>query len=237
MQRALIAMLLLAFSGGAMAEGRKVSELATDALLDAGEEAVRALGAYSARLVKQERVDGELLPVQTLELVIREDPLAVRILYTGGPPKGRRVLYDATARKGELRVKEPGLLGVVGAVWLDVDSGMTRRDTNHPVTNLGLGPIIRLMKRDFEAAKAFGGLKRHDEGPDARGRHCLVFTAPESAKGLYAHKTRVCMDAKSLIPAVVEVHDKKGLLETYEWSEVKKVTVDANTFTPKAAGM
>lgn len=214
-----------------------IRELPPEALLAAGQKALAQLGTYSARLVKQERVGGKLEPAQTLKLLLREDPLAVRIDFVEGPAKGRKVLFDSSTRPKEMRVKEPGMLGMVGALWLNLDNGLARRDTNHRVTDLGLGALLRLMKKDVEGSRPHGGLIRRDEGFDARGRYCVVYTAPPNARGLYAQKTRVCFDVETLLPMEVQVHDRHGLLETFAWSEIAPASADEKTFSLEAAGL
>lgn len=228
----------------AMLVGRPRAELAAlvravpdTRLLELGRGAVRELGIYSARMQKQERVGGKLLPPQVMAITVREKPYAVRMEVIDGPKKGRRILYNEELRKGEFRVREAGLLGIT-ALWLDLDSKLAKRDTNHPVTALGFGSILRHLEDDLRRGAPLGGHARRDEGFDARGRWCLVFTAPAAAKNLYAQRTRMCLDLALGLPVELEVHDGQGLLEKAAFADVRpQLTPPAGFFTPEAAGL
>ncbi|MFL5321289.1 MAG: DUF1571 domain-containing protein [Myxococcaceae bacterium] len=209
-----------------------------DQLIAQGQKSVAKLGTYSSTLIKRERIKGELLDDQTIKVLIREDPFGARMDYTDGPGKGRRAAYDSSANAKELRVKEAGLFGIVGGVWVDINSSLTRAESNHPITDLGLSSLLRLMKRDVDAAKAQGAtMQQSEQGFDAQNNWCVTFSPSAGAKNLYASKTRVCMDGEQMLPVIVEVHDKQGLLETYRWKNVKAEVVASDAFTAKGAGL
>ncbi len=205
-------------------------------IVNAGLDSVKALSAYTAKLTKQERVKGEMI-TQTIDVLMQESPLAARLNFVAGAAKGRQVLYSAALRPTEIRVKEGGVLGFAGGFWIGMDSGLARKETNHPVTNLGLGPLLSLMKRDIDDGEKFGGLRRTEVRLDNRGRYCATYEAPKGATGLYATKTLTCVNLTNALPEVVEVHDARGFLERYEWQDIKRAKVDANTFTLEAAGL
>ena len=207
-------------------------------LLSLGQRRVKELGAYRLRLTKEERVDGEVHAPQVMSLLIQSKPLAVRGEVVAGPSKGRRFLYNHAIRPRELRAREPGLLSIAGAVWVNVDSKMTRRDTRHPVTNLGYAPVLEIFQSDIRKAEAHGGHAREDEGFDASGAYCMKFTAPKAAKDLYAQKARICFDALDGLPAKIEVWDAEGLLERLAFKlEKTKVPDAAKALTLEGAGL
>jgi hypothetical protein len=206
-------------------------------LIELGREAVRELGVYTARLRKQERVKGRLLASQVALITVREAPYAVRMEVIDGPKKGRKILYNEQLRKGELRVREAGLLGLK-ALWLNLDSSLARGDTNHRVTDLGFGPILRHLSRDQALAAPLGSHRRQDEGFDGQGRWCLTFLAPPGAQNLYAQRTRMCLDLLLGLPVEVEVHDAQGLLERLELTDVRpNLTTPPDYFSPEAMGL
>jgi hypothetical protein len=206
-------------------------------LIALGRSAVRELGVYSARLRKQERVQGQLQAAQVSLITVREAPYAVRMEVIEGPKKGRKVLYNEQLRKGELRVREAGLLGLK-ALWLDLDSSLARRDTHHPVTDLGFGPILRHLAQDQALAAPLGAHRRQDEGFDARGRWCLTFVAPAGAQKLHALRTRMCLDLLLGLPVELEAHDAQGLLERVELSDVRaNLSPPPDHFSPEAMGL
>ncbi len=219
-------------------QAKLLAKTSATELLSLGQRRVKELGTYRLRLTKEERVDGELHAPQIMSLLIQSQPLAVRGDVVAGPSKGRRFLYNHAIRPGELRAREPGLLGLAGAVWVDVDSKMTRRDTRHPVTNLGYGPVLEIFQSDIRKAAAHGGHAREDEGFDGSGAYCMKFVAPKAAKDLYARKARICFDAVDGLPAKIEVWDAEGLLERLAFKlEKSSVPGAAVELTPEGAGL
>ncbi|HUB08674.1 MAG TPA: DUF1571 domain-containing protein [Myxococcales bacterium] len=214
-----------------------IEETPTETLLAQARESLRAMGPYRVLLTEQERVRGKLLEPQQIQLWIREEPLAVRLLYVGGPAKGRKGLYDSAVRPGDLRVREAGFLGIAGPIWIGIHNSLCLRDTNHPVTDVGFGALIRLEGDVFEKAKAFGGFTRTDEGMNQRGHHCLRFDAPKGAKGLYALRSRICIDPATALPVEMTNWDSQGLLETYEFDNLEPGGAKPADFTRDAAGL
>ena len=216
---------------------RALVALSIDDLIALGKKSLAGLGVYGVRLVKQERVKGMLLDPQTLELVLRDRPLAVRATFVAGPAKGRRLVYNAELRKDELRVREGGFFGLL-AVWVNLDSGLTRGDTNHRATDLGFGALLDLISRDLELARPHGGFSRTDEGFDDRGLFCMRFDAPRGVIGLSGDRTRICIDVALGLPLRTEVYGGAELLERYVFEKVSpRLVVPPNYFTPEAAGL
>lgn len=200
-------------------------------LIGMGREAVTALGPYRYRMAKQERVKGELLPVQDIDMFVQEKPFAVRLHYVGGPAKGRKVLYNSAERADDFRVREAGVLGVFGAVWIGVDSGMAKKDSNHTVKEAGMGPLLDRFMSDLRKAEAAGGMKVVHEGWNGRGKWCTVYVAPNGGKGFDAAKSRICTDVDTRLPAKVEAYDADGTLkEQYEFTNVQSVQHPAKFF-------
>lgn len=188
-------------------------------LITLGHEGVRRLGTYRARLLKQERVDGKVLPAQTMEIVVQPTPRAQRLEYVAGPKTGRRVIWTHK-RPDEMLVREAGILGLT-SLWIDLDGRLARGDTNHSIKELGFAPLLDLVNSDLRKARAHGGHLRKDQGFDDSGAYCMEYTAPAGATGLYAQRTRLCVDAKLALPVKIEVHDQRGFLERYEYTDVR----------------
>ena len=207
-------------------------------LLSLAQGAAEALGTYTVRFTTQERVKGELLDPHTVQLTARTTPQAALLRYVEGPAKGRVVLYDETLRKRELRAREPGFKGLIGALWLSLDSSLVHGDTNHGVDEVGYGPLVGKLSRDFERSLPFGGHARTDEGFDAAGAFCMLYVAPAKATGLYADQTRLCVDAARGLPARVEVSRKGQLIERFEYQDLRpNLSGEEAQITLEAAGL
>ena len=199
--------------------------------------AVAALGIYSVTVAKEERVDGDLIGQQVIGLTIRPKPFAALMRFQQGPGKGRVVFFDERLRKHDLRTREPGIKGIIGAIWLDIDSSLTRAESNHPVTDNGFARLLDFLEEDLERGKAFGRHTRADE-PFTPGRWCSVFTAPAGAKGLRADVTRICFDPVTALPRLIEVSVMGALLERYGYEAVKPGLSEAEAgLSLEAAGL
>ena len=211
--------------------------MTVDEMLDSAAERIAELGTYSGTLNKQERVKGDLLDPQVIKVVVREKPFAVRMDYAKGPGAGRRVLYNASStHPKEIRVRESGLFSIAGALWIDVDSNLTRKESNHPVTHMGIGPLVQLVKKDADVFQHQGFI-RTNEPLKANNEFCVLFEPPARGAAATAPTTHMCFDAASGIPTSIVVKDAKGLRERYDWTDVKPTTVAKNYFTPEGAGL
>lgn len=213
-----------------------IEKLDASDLIQIGRTAARALGTYSTRLTKQERIGGELQDPQIAMVWVQPSPLALRVEFVEGSAKGRRLLYNTALRTDELRAKEGGFLGIAGAIWVGVNSSLTRRDSSHPITDIGFAPLIELIAKDFKGAESAGGHARKNEGPDAAGLYCILFTAPSAATGLYATSARLCIDPVLGLPMRTEITDAQGFLERYIYSDVKpNLSLPSDHFTLEGA--
>lgn len=205
-----------------------------DALLEAGKKNALALGTYYSKVHKQERVDGELIDTQQIETYVREKPHAVRMKYVDGPGAGRNVCFNSALpdRGREIRVKEAGFAGIVGAIWLDMDSGLTRKESNYAVTSMGLGAMLRQVERQMAGARP-EDYDRVDEGLGGHDRYFVKFVPKK--KNLVM--LRLGFDVSSGIPTLVEVHEAIGLRERHDWRDVAVKKVAKDFFTPEAAGL
>jgi hypothetical protein len=214
-----------------------VKSLSIDELLALEKRAALASGTYHAQVMRSERVKGSLTPQETMSVWVQPEPLAIRLESIGGPPKGRKVVYNSTLRKDELRAKDSGFLGVFGGVWLNLDSSMTRSDSNHPLTDLGFIPVMNLVEKIVKQTRAKGEITRTYVRTDATGV-CERFDAPKGAKGLYATSSLLCFDPVLSLPMHFEISDDQGRLETYTYSNVEQhVSLAKAFFTPEAAGL
>jgi hypothetical protein len=203
-----------------------------DVLLALSMQAIKAFGPYQYIMVKQERINGSLQNEQTIRTTIREDPNAIRLEYLKGPAAGRKIIYNSTVKKDEFRVREAGLISVLGRLWIPMKSDLTKGDSNHTVAEAGLGSLVRRLQADGARAGDRIGVKH--EGWTASGHYCSLYTLPDGGKGFDNASTRVCFDPKIGVPMKVEGFDPKGdLLERYAFSELKPIALDETTFDPE----
>jgi hypothetical protein len=137
-----------------------------------------------------------------------------------------------------MRVREPGILGVAGGIWLRHDNPLAKADSLHPVTDIGFAPLLAQLSRDLERSKPFGGHTRRDIGLDEKGFWVCEFTAPPGATGLDADRAKLSIDLALGLPAAIEAYDKKGLLERHRYELVRRnISAPPDFFEPKAFGV
>lgn|GEM_PF-5040771 len=191
-----------------------------EALIASGREAVRKMGIYRARLVKTERIKGKIPPTQTIEILVRPSPRAVRMEFVAGSRSGRRVLWREDHRPNEILVREGGIMGIA-SLWLDVSGGLVRAGTNHAVSEIGFASLLDAMERDLAKGKSQGSHVWKDLGLDANGLYRIEWIAPRGARGLYAQRTRLGIDPNLHLPVDIEVFDAQGFLERYQFKNVR----------------
>ncbi len=209
-----------------------------DELLRRERQALKGLGTHRLRIEKAERFDGVLSPVQVMEVVVRQRPFAFVADVVDGPSTGRRFLYNVSLRPREICARESGVLGLAGGVWINVDNPLTRRDSHHPATMLGLGSVLDNIAADNKKAAAAGGHTRVDEGFDKDGDWCMRFTAPRGVTGLYTQDSRLCVDPRTFLLTRLEARDEKGVIERFRFTVLASgLHVDDSAFTPEGAGL
>ncbi|HEX4621264.1 MAG TPA: DUF1571 domain-containing protein [Myxococcaceae bacterium] len=205
-------------------------------LINIGKETIGQMPVYRMRMTKRERVGGKVRNSQDVDVLVRERPLAIRAEWVGGDAKGRRLLFDEGLRKKEMRVREAGFLGIAGAVWIDIDGGLAHGDTNHKVTEMPISSLLDLLQADFDRAAPAGGFSREDQGWDSSDHWCILFTAPPKIP-TYAQTAKICIDPIARLPAEVEIHDTKGFLEDFRYTNVRPAPDAGSDLTLSAAGL
>ncbi|MEZ4449200.1 MAG: DUF1571 domain-containing protein [Nannocystaceae bacterium] len=189
--------------------------------LIAMESAYRSVRDYTATLTKRERVKGKLLPAEVIEVKFRR-PYSVYMKWTGAAHQGQEVLYVRGVNGGKLRA-HPGSFPDV-TVDLDPRGSMAMRGNRHPITEASLGDIVDKIVRDLRRGDARPGeVTLQDLGPGQRGGELVrCVEARFSAPGYYAPRVRVCLSARTRLPAWIQVWDAEDrLVEDYEYRDLK----------------
>jgi hypothetical protein len=215
-----------------------VGKLSPKELIAIARSTIRGLGVYEVSLVKRERVGSKLLAAQTVKITMRETPRAARLEFVAGPAKGRKVLYNEELRRDEMRVREPGALGLVGGLWIGLDNPLARADSRHPVTDVGYSALLGFLERDLDGAEPLGGHERRDIGFDANGLWTTEFVAPKAARHLEVRRARFTLDLAAGLPVEIEAHDDSGVLEHHRYELVRRgIEVPRGFFEPKSFGI
>ena len=98
----------------------------------------REVQGYSCILVKKERVEGTVRPLEKTECYFREKPFSVFINFLAGAGEAQRVLYVQGENNGKMLARATGLPGVLGALPFDVNSPKARKAGRYIVTEFGI---------------------------------------------------------------------------------------------------
>jgi len=171
---------------------------------------------YSAYMVREERVDGKLLPAQTAELRVRCEPFS---LYSRTvAPKallGQELAFVSGRKEDMVRVKLAGTAGGSGFQSVELTDAKASVDSKYGVTGTGIGAVLKRIDSALEAEKT---AKTKPEflvaDYEFDGKACTRFDVicERSHTGRFAAKFVVYFDSKTALPVRFEAYDqpKKG---------------------------
>ena len=200
---------------------------------------------YSCRLIKRERIDGELQDYQFLQMKVRcelvgdenvAQPMAVFMRYLGPDSlKDRRVLYVDGQRNGQMLVRKGGRALRTLVVHINPDSNAARRESKYSVTEVGFDRIVaRLIlmaqndiKHDPQAENTEVSYHTNAKIGQRMCTHIKV-DHPRPALGLEFHQASLFIDNELLVPTRLVVHgwpanegEEPPLLEEYTYTDLQ----------------
>lgn len=200
---------------------------------------------YSCRLIKRERIEGELQEYQFARLKVRCEqrsdgqvvqPMAVFMQYLAPAIlKDRRVLYVAGQHNGEALVRKGGSTLKYLKLSIDPHGAAARRESNYPITEIGLDKIMeRLIQRiqddianDPTAVNTEVSHFRNAKVNDRVCTHIRV-VHPERGDGFKYHRASLYVDDELHVPIRLVVEDwpqregeKPVLIEEYTYADLK----------------
>ena len=167
---------------------------------------------YSATLVKQERVDGELAEHQHIFVKIRHEPFSVYMSFLK-PYQGREVVYVEGQNDNQLVVLEAGLKRMLGKMSLAPDGMVAMRGQKHPITKVGIRNLLAELIRRMEADTQYAECEvTTDAMKKVNGRSATLvqIVHPIPRKNFHSHVTRIFFDNELRVP----IH-----YDAYRWPE------------------
>ena len=200
---------------------------------------------YSCRLIKRERIDGELQSLQFAKVKVRcqrmidgevQKPLAVFMQYLAPAHlEDRRVLYVEGENGGRMLVRKGGRAFSYIQISVEPDSRAARRESNYPITEIGfdriIGRLIQFAEEDI----------RHD--PDGENTNVSFYRNakigdrvctriqvihPVPHEGLRFYRADIFVDDDLQVPVRFALHgwpsqdgDEPPLLEEYTYVDLR----------------
>jgi outer membrane lipoprotein-sorting protein len=188
------------------------------------ESAYAKVNDYQATFHKQERVDGKLLPEETILLKFQK-PLKIYMNWVGEPLRGQEALYVQGKYDNKLVAHAGGVLGMI-SVSVDPDGPTAMEGNRHPITHTGFGFIIKQLRPNIESALSYGEFEIVRMGEESfQGRPATVIEAVFDKRGerQYSSGRMVLhIDRELMLPVGSVFYDGKNtLIEKYYYTDVK----------------
>ncbi|MBF0480882.1 MAG: DUF1571 domain-containing protein [Desulfovibrionaceae bacterium] len=192
------------------------------ALLGQMEASYARIQDYTAVFQKKERWRDKPLPEERI-MVKFQKPMKVYMKWLDGPAK--EALYVNGEYNNKVLARCDGLLGLVTWTFNPTDSALMDRN-RHPITDLGFGFIIEMMRRDIPVALDKGEIEivRMDE-EIFNGRPATTIElrfAPKDGRWYYTSHAIFHVDKEYLLPVGVTCYDEREVMqEQYSYQDVK----------------
>jgi hypothetical protein len=217
-----------------------------DAALDMARESLvhieQNITDYTCRMIKQERIRGELQPKEFVDAKIRNrkvqdgkivTPLSVYMKFVApANVAGREVVWVEHKNGNKLRAHEGGTAGrFLPSVWLDPDGPLAMRGQLHPIYDIGIeNLVIKLIERGERERKFAETEVKFIPGAKINGRLCTVLQVihPVQRPFFEFHKAEIFIDDQLKIPTRYAAYnwpakagDPEPVIEEYTYLNVK----------------
>jgi outer membrane lipoprotein-sorting protein len=188
------------------------------------EEAYARIDNYTAIFHKQERLNRRLLEEETIFIKFKK-PFKVYMKWTKDPYKGREALYAEGWNGNRMMIYESRTMGGV-TVNLDPKGLIAMKGNRHPITDSGIGNLVKLIKENFRKGIMTGDLEFNEHGEETiYGRKTkkaeLIFPR-DKATGNYCYRAIMNLDVEKKVPLKVQIYDwEDNLIEKYGFEELK----------------
>lgn len=176
-------------------------------LLSDGERFINRFNAYTVKFHREERINGDMKCPQSIELKVQHEPhFAVYMKWLSGQ-KGQQVLYSDAYEDRCMVVKFGGFKRMLPALKLEPESSLAMAESRYPVTEAGLGGMIRQLKghRERDIKRNHGLTCTRLENQQFAGQDCycflLKYDSPEISK-VY-RKSLMMIDCENHLPVMV----------------------------------
>ena len=174
---------------------------------------------------KQERIAGELLPMETIRLKFKK-PFSVYMRWIEDPREGMEVLYVRNENDGKI-IAHPGSFPDI-TVKVAPDGKLAMRQNRHPVTEVGIGSAIQIIANDVQRASAHpeDSVIYQDHGmQEVNGEksRCIEAIMPaEENSEYYAHRAFICYQAETHLLSQIKTWDHTNtLVENYRYTRIE----------------
>jgi hypothetical protein len=220
-----------------VADGSATAEPGPEQWLSEAEAAYGKVTTYTAIFHKQQRVDGKLLPEETIFLKFRK-PSSLYMKWIREPYEGSELLYEVGRNEDRVKAHRGGVLRFVTRNLDPSDPGLMAGNLR-PVTSTGIGYLLETVAINIRKAIKAGDLTFAERGQETvYGRNTQVLEmviAKERARDYDGCRFVINQDIESKVLVRIRVYDRDDqLIENYGYEslDLNAPLVDAD-FDPK----
>ena len=177
---------------------------------------------YRMVMDKQQRIDGELPPVERMEVEHRRSPDCRYMHWIGDRNKGREMIYCPDRYNGMIQIHNGGLMSLI-TVSLDPDGDRIAKNQLHRISESGLFVMTDMVRKDDEY------IRQHPELDPPRLSHREVAGAASTCiemergadmfKSYHLGRQLICIDDQLDLPTELELWNTDGeLMEHFTYS-------------------
>jgi outer membrane lipoprotein-sorting protein len=190
-------------------------------LLGSMESSYSALNDYTAIFRKREKIGKSEIYDESV-LVKFQKPFKVYLKWID---ETREALYVAGEYDNKVLVHYRGLFGMTTSSF-SPENALLMHNNRHPITEIGFGFIIGIMKTDFTLAGQYNEMEIVKMGDDTfDGRPSIIIDlrfTPHDGRKYYAPHIISQIDKEFMLPVSISCYDANGeFREQYSYENVK----------------
>jgi hypothetical protein len=188
---------------------------------------------YECRLLKQERINGVLLPESVMLMRVRNYPLSV-YLRSEYPEddRGMEISYVEGRNEGMMRVHPAHWLGILGFWSVAVRDPRVFEKSRHAITEAGFGHLLESTARYWDRERHLDRTVVRIADDEIAGRPCTrieTIHPDRNAGRFYGYRCILWLDKATHMPAGAETYDwprpdgptAGELLESYRFLDLR----------------
>jgi hypothetical protein len=183
--------------------------------------------------LKADRVGKDVLPTQTIELKVRQQPFSVYMRWLDAPHKGREVVYQKGRFEDKVVARLGDLFGFNSIFTFSPAAPELMQENRHSILEAGVGHVSERLRDQFSTAREQGTLRARYLGTEQYlGRPTWkIMRALEDGGYRYWN-----VDAELLLPIRIATYDARHqFLEAYSFKDLElNVGLTDADFDPRA---
>ena len=176
---------------------------------------------YTAMLVRQERVDGNLLPTQVVEFRFRKNPLSINTRVVAPKELAGEETNFLSTKSDHKVMFQPG--GMVDQFYrhVNLDDPIALKQARHPITEYGIAAMLDHVERIVAVEKRLSypvEIFVTDSIYDGAACQRYEIITPRPHPGRYVYRSLLFINSKTKLPVRYESYIKPDVGMTTEES-------------------